>query len=61
MKPTQEGRVYAEEAENSLFERDQAATVYKTLYMQVDTEKETRRRGKEGKRETHSPGSTCVR
>lgn len=52
---TQEGRVYAEEAENSLFERererDQAATVYKTLYMQVDTEKETRRRGKEGKRE----------
>lgn len=31
--------------------RDQAATVYKTLYMQVDTEKETRRRGKEGERE----------
>lgn len=42
--------------------RDQAATVYKTLYMQVDTEKETRRRGKGGKeRKTHSPGSPCVR
>lgn len=59
---TQEGRVYAEEAENSLFEERPSSNRIQDSVYAGRHRKRDEKEGKGGKeRKTHSPGSPCVR
>lgn len=59
---TQEGRIYAEEAENSLFEeRPSSNRIQDSVYAGRHRKRDEEKGKGEKERKTHSPGSPCVR